>query len=332
MTPPLHLIEQACPQAHPTTLALIAARREPTWLLGSTPLKRAATAAGLTPERFVSVPTGSARWGYFALRQALKHVHPSRELHAWSIGTLAALLRLGRTSTLVLHLTTPPSADDLRRLRRMDRSTLRFRVGGDTLRAFLIAQGFTAERLELEPPLTLDQAREQLRGERPALRRGWGVTESTPVVALLSDPPTAAHAGPAMMCINLIASSAGRGMRLLVHPEQTGRDRIQTLLDGYGEAERFIQDAGLAAPWSVLRGCDAVLLGAAAAPLSVRYAAAAGLPIVAPDTPAHRDALIDADPAQVHFALNAEPKRLGDRLQHRALDLPTAPIDFGVPA
>lgn len=326
MTPPLHLIEQACPRSHPTTLALIAARREPVWLLGSTPLKRAAAAAGLAPERVVAVPVGSARWGVCTLRRALQSVHPSRELHAWSVGTLAALLRLGRTSTLVMHLITPPSADELRRLRRLDRSTLRYFVSGATLRDSLIAHGFTAERIEVEPPPALDEAREKLHGDRSALRRGWGVTDRTRVVAWLSDPPAAAHVGPAMMCINHISESAGQPLRLLVHPEQTGRDRIQTLLDRYGRPDRFIQDAGVAAPWSVLRGCDAALIGRTPAPLSVRYAVAAGLPIVTPDTPGHREALVGADPAQVHFALDAEPKRLADRLQHRALGLATAMV------
>lgn len=326
MLPPLHLIDQAGRSSHPTTLALIAARNEPAWLLGNDSLRQAAVRAGLTAEARLSVPTGSAAWGYFALRRALAQVDPSREMHAWSLGVLAALLRMGRSSSLVMHLMTPLSATELRQLRRLDRSTLHLVVAGESLRDRLIAWGFTAERIDVQPPLPLSEAAAKLMGQRGAIRQAWGVGESVPVVALLSDPPTAADAGPAMMGLHLAASAADDKLRLLVHPSQFGRPRAQTLLDKFGHAERFLQDGRLAWPWEVLRGCDAALLGAAPAPLSVRYALAAGLPIVAPDLACHREAMADAAMGQVHFALDAQPKRLADRLQHRALGLPTAGV------
>lgn len=297
-------------------------------LLGSTTLRRDAQAAGLTNTKMVSVPAGSARWGVLALRRALRDIDRARELHVWSAGCLAAINRLGRTSSTVMHLPTPPTSAELRRLRRLDRPTLRYGVVGPLLRDHLIAEGFTPQRVELEPLPTFDQARAALEHDRASLRERWGVDDRMPVVTILSDPPTAAHAQPMMSTINFIATAADRPLRLLVHPEQTGRTRTQTLLDRYGQPDRFIQDAGLAAPWSVLRGCDAVVLTERPASLSVRYAVAAGLPIVAPDLPIHREALADAPADQVHFALTAEPKRLADRLQHRALKLPTTPLQY----
>lgn len=326
--PPLHLIDQASGQAHPTALSLMASRGEPVWLLGSTPLREMAQAAGLLDARLIGAPAGSARWGVLALRRALRDVDPGRELHAWSLSCLAALKRLGRTSSTVMHLLTPPTPNELKQMRRLDRPTLRWRVVGAWLRDELIAQGFTPERVELEVLPTFDEAQAQLQYDRAKLRQRWGVDDNMPVVALLSDPATAANAAPMMVALNLISMAADRALRMLVHPEQAGRARAQTLLDRYGQPERFIQDAGLAAPWSVLRGCDAVMLTQEPAPLSVRYAVAAGLPIVAPDLPIHRSALAEAPEAQVHFALSAEPKRMADRLQHRALGLPTAGFQY----
>lgn len=331
MTPspaPLHLIEQASPQAFPAALVLIARTGEPALLLGSTPLRQDAAITDLVHATCVSVPAGSARWGVWSLRRELRSVEPGREIHAWSLGCLAALKRLGRTSSTVLHLLTPPTPADLRRLRRLDRPTLRYHVAGTPLRDHLIAQGFTAQRIELQDLPTFDEARAALQHDRAGLRAGWGITDDTPVVALLSDPPAAADARPMMTAINLLAMAADRPLRLLVHPQQFGRARTQTLLDRYGQPDRFIQDAGTAAPWSVLRGCDAVMLAEQPAPLSVRYAVAAGLPIVAPDLPIHREALADAPAEQVHFALTAEPKRMADRLQHRVLKLPTATLRY----
>lgn len=323
--PPLHLIDQVSPQAYPAALALIARRREPTLLLGGTPLSRAAEAAGLTEQvKHVRVAAGSARWGVFALRQALRDVEPGRELHVWSLNCLAALRTLRRTSATVMHLLALPGPDQLKLMLRLDRPTLRWRVLGASLRDQLVARGISAERVELETLPTPEEAHAKLQLDRVSLRARWGIDEEMPVVAVLSDPPTAGDAGPMMIALNLIGLAADRPLRLLVHPEQSGRERSQTLLDRYGKPDRFIQDAGVATPWSVVRGCDAVMLTESPAPLSVRYALAAGLPIVAPDLPHHREALADAPEERVRFALTAEPKRMADRLQHRALGLTTA--------
>ncbi|MEL7088225.1 MAG: hypothetical protein AAGL98_07245, partial [Planctomycetota bacterium] len=131
---------------------------------------------------------------------------------------------------------------------------------------------------------------------------------------------TAARVDPAATVIDLVGHAADRKLYLLVHPLQAGRNRTQTLLDTYRQPDRIIQDAKVATPWRVLAGCDAVLLGEQPAPASARFAVAAGLPIVAPDLPHHREAL--ADGARVYFAATAEPKRLAHPLQHDALALP----------
>ncbi|MEM1109480.1 MAG: hypothetical protein AAGH99_12410 [Planctomycetota bacterium] len=326
--PPLHLIDQASPQAHPTTLALIAQTQEPALLLGSTPLRIAAEAAGMENYRCVSVPAGSAGWGMWALRREMKQIERGRELHAWSIPCLIALQRIGRLGSAVMHLLHHPTAKQLRRLARLDRPTLRWRVFGNSLRERLIESGVAASRVGAELLPGLEYAEAKLVGDRASLRARWGVDDDTPVIALLSDPPAAASTAQIMITLNLITMSADRPLKLLVHPEQTGRERTQTLLDRYGESERFIQDAGLSTPWSVLRGCDAAVTTDHPAPLAVRYALAAGVPVTVPDLPLHREALADAPAELVSFALTAEPKRIADRLQHQALKLPTVRLRY----
>ncbi|MBB6428696.1 hypothetical protein [Algisphaera agarilytica] len=326
---PLHLIDQASPQAHPTALALIASRGEPAVLLGNQQLQHAAEVSGLVDATCLRVPAGSATWGLPVLRQFLRGVEPGRELHVWSLSCLTALKRLGRTSCTVMHMLTPLTPRQLQRMKRLDRSTLRWLVPGELLREQLIAQGFTPERIGLQTLPTLEQAGAMLQHDRASLRERWGVDDEMPVVALLSDPPTAAQAPSMMTGLNLVSLAADRPLRLLVHPEQHGRSRTQTLLDRYGEPDRFIQDTQIATPWAVLRGCDAVMLSEQPAPLSVRYALAAGLPVVAPDLPLHREALAKAAEGQAHYALTAEPKRMADRLQHRALGLPTHRFAYG---
>jgi len=320
----LHLIDQVSPQATPATLILIARLQQPVLLLGGTPLQRVAEAAGLGHATRVGVPTGHAMWGLPALAKALREQSQPRDLHVWSISCLAALRWVGGPAQHTLHLVIPPNAADLRRLRRLDHPALRIVVHGQTLRDDLIAAGFAASRLRAQALPGLDATRAQLTGDRDALRTGWKLPGDGLVVALLSDPPAEADTNGATMAINLAAEAAGRDMRLLVHPHQTQRPRIQVVLDDYGHGNRMIQDAALATPWRVLCGCDAAMLGETPAPLSARYAAAAGLPIVAPDTPMHREALAGAK--RVHWAVSAEPKRLADRLQHRALKLSTVPM------
>ncbi len=160
---------------------------------------------------------------------------------------------------------------------------------------------------------------------RTALRQGWGVRDNTPIVALLGDPVATADAWTAAMAVGLVRSASGQPLRLLVHPNQHHRARTQDHLDRGPDADLFIQDARLAAPPTVLAGCDAALFVGTATHRSltrpVAQALAAGLPIVAPDTPTHRAALASA-PDQASFAPRGEIKKLADRLMHRALGLP----------
>ena len=319
--PTWHLIDQASPQSDPVTLAYLAQRGERVLLLGGTPLRRRAQAAGLTigQAQELPVPAGHAGWGVNALRKWLRQHRGHGHLHVWSLSVLTALRWLGHRDH-TLHLTVLPRATELDALRKRAARTLKIQTFGQVLRQQLTDAGIHTDRTTAISPWPIDAVSSWLSGQRDALRAAWEIEADAPVVALLGDPSAAADTGPATSVIDLVGHATRRKLYLLVHPLQAGRSRIQAVLDNYRQADRLIQDARLATPWRVLAGCDAALLGTAPATASARFAVAAGLPIVAPDMPTHRETLADADHA--HFARTAEPKRLAHQMQHHALRLP----------
>lgn len=321
-THPLHLIDQASPQSDPVTLAYLAQRQEPVLLMGGSPLRRRAEAAGLRPEycEFLPAPAGHAGWGAVSLRRWFAQQAQPAALHVWSLSVLSALRWIGRGSAVTLHLTTLPDPAGLKKLRRLITPELKIQTLGHALRQRLIDHGVHADRIIAAPLWPTATAQAWLSKQRDGIRDVWNIPGDAPVVALLGDPPAAADVGPALNTLDLVGHATGKKLYLLIHPLQAGRDRGQTLLDTYRQPDRLIQDAGLATPWRVLAGCDAVLLGKRPAPASARFAVAAGLPIVAPDLASHREALADAERAC--FATSTEPKRLAHQLQQHALGLP----------
>jgi hypothetical protein len=307
----IHLLEAADPVSCPSVMAWIADRGESAWLLGAGGLTAMAEAAGLHRTRCLPLPAGSATWGWVQLRRALRGLPPRVTLHAWSAGCAAATRRAGWRGQVLLHQLQAPGATGFH---------------ADTAAEPIVthvprteADPTHADTLAVAEPTLAAAAARRVANDRPAIRRRWRLPDpAPPVVLLLSDPPAAADVGPSLMAINLLTEATGRGARLLVHPRQHGRTRAQRLLDRLNVGDRLLQDPAVACPWTLLHGCDAVLLGEAPAPLSLPYALAAGLPIVAPDLPVHRGLLDGAE--QVHWSPTAEPKKLADRLQHRALD------------
>lgn len=175
---------------------------------------------------------------------------------------------------------------------------------------------------------------------RAALRQSWAVHDSTPIVALLGEPVPTADAWTAAMAVGLVRTASGQRLRLLVHPQQHHRARTQDHLDRGPDADLFIQEPRLTAPPTVLPGCDAILfVGSAPHRAATHHATqrapaqalASGLPIVAPDTPAHRAAFTGATD-QVSFAPRGEIKKLADRLMHNALGLAGLGKSFVPPA
>ncbi len=273
-------------------------------------------------------PRGPGGWSSARLRRRIESLEPGQPWEVWSLATAAALRRAGAAGPIWLHLRELPGPAELRRLRRENLSQLKFVLPGEGLGQAWIDAGLPAESVIVAPPAlaavtgTADAAAESGGAGRAALRRGWGIEDPHfPVVALLSDTPAHADVGPAMLTINLTAEASGRELVLLVHPEQHGRRRAQLIQDALGVGHRLIQCPLTETPWRMLAGVDAGLLGHEPAPRSLAAAAAAGVPVVGPDRPWHRDHLDRHD----CLAPTAEAKKLADRLQHQALGLPLRP-------
>ena len=321
--PPLHLLDQASPQATPAALAWVvdhleALGEDPRDMLrwcGGTPMQAAAASVGLDGATRLAA-AGSMMLALSALRRELRRRPDKTPLHCWSLSSLRAARLLRDLWPITLHLNVLP---DDRVLNYLKRRGVSVATAGVVLRRRLIERGLDPGRVTPKPLPPVETVRRRVSLGRAAVRQRWGVADTVPVVAVLSDPPAAQDAFRASMVVNLVAEATGRDLRLLVHPHQHSRPRVQTLVEGYGRPHSLLQDPDLAAPWRVLPGCDAALLLDAPAPLAARYATALDLPVVAYDRPDHRETLVEHDPARVWWVHPKERKKLSDRLEHGAL-------------
>ena len=320
--PPLHVIDEADPQMSLCLLAHLADLGEPVWMLGTPKLRRAAASVGLGFEACFTTPAGRSDWWIPGVRHAVHHLEPARPVHVWSLRLAQTIRQLGWGGPLVVHQLAPQPSPDWERLRELLPQCDTCIVLYDPhAKQAALDLGWPREHIGLGH---LDSYRFQARSglSRAAARQCWDLGDDRiPVVALLSDPPTAADATSATMAINLIAESSQRELRLLVHPEQAGRPRAQCILDDLGVGDRLIQDAAIATPWEILSGVDAVLLGGDTAMLSCGYAIGRNLPVVSPNSPTLLAPLHGYDSAVI--APTSQPKKLADRLQHGALGLPS---------
>lgn len=222
-------------------------------------------------------------------------------VHAWSIpgAALAGAAVPGRRCIVtVTHLPSPGRVTWLMR-HRLRRGNTIISTISDPLRCALTRHGWPSDAIRLlQPgvnPAWVDDDR------RDALRASWGVVDaSTRVVLLMGDPPNRAEATEAGLCVGL-AHETGRDIRLLVSPQARGTDRATRMAHEIDRAERIIVDDIADTPWVALAGCDAAMIldggfaarrgvgashlaGTTGGTLSVLWAMAAGVPLIAEDT------------------------------------------------
>ena len=318
--PPLHLIDEADPQMSRCLLAHLADLGEPVWVLGTPALCRVASSVGVQVHQYFATPAGRSDWWIPGVRHAVHHFEPARPVHVWSVKLAKTIRRLGWGGPMVVHQLAPQPSPDWEFLRgQLPQCDTCIVLYDSHAKQAVIDFGWPSEHIG-RGHLDSDRFKDRQGLSRAAVRHRWGIKDpDLPVIALLSDPPTAADATIAATTINLIAESTQRDVKLVLHPQQSGRPRAQNILDGLGVGDRLIQDADIETPWKILSGVDAVLLGSHPASLSCRYAIARGLPVVAPDLPTPKAPLQGYDAAVI--APTAQPKKLADRLQHAALRL-----------
>lgn len=302
----LHLIDAASPQACPTTLSLLGEAmgrlsggdvQQQVMLLGGTALRDQARAAGVRDAMLLSVPFGRAMHGAFALRRRLAAMPRYDLVHAWSIGSLTLATLLMRDVPRVLTLAVPPAPRQLHWLRMLiehgPATGIAVLTTSATIRREAMMHGVPESCVHvLRPGIDMGRVAQV---NRSAIRESWGLPVGTPadrtshVVALLADPP---HAHDALFG-TLVSAIAGEiygprqthpphRVHVLVHPDMHRRINAQAMTREMGVAHMVICDERLARPWEVLPACDiALAAGANAGGLSMLWAMASNLPIVA---------------------------------------------------
>ncbi len=303
----LHVIHDRDRQACGTTLALIAQAVRDTpgphllLVLGGSALAHAARNAGIPAVERVGVPFGHPLLAPTAVHR-LMHPRPEpEEVHCWSVKALstAAVFRPG--TPRVFHLTQQPDAVMCRRLQR-----LMLHAGYDAYaltdrqRRALVDAELPAGRVYVDD-VELDVDAIASSGRSAGQRNAYGSSDDADfTVALLSEPAWSAATYPPAIAASIMQEVTGVETRLVVHPKQAGRADMQAMLDSVGRPSLLIQEERLDRPWEVLASADAVLLDAGAGPLAVRTALHAGVPIIAPDVPALRELLGDAEQSAEH--------------------------------
>ncbi len=332
----LHLIEASSPQANAATLALLASGLEQLQavdeqvvvLLGGDRLVRQAESVGIRGAVRVGVPLGRAVLGWAAIRSWVRRLGRFDLVHCWSVGAVTLAAVQLPAVPRVLTLTVDPGRRTIGWLRVLLRET-----GGRTavlpisatIRGAVLGGGVLPDAVHVLRP-GIDRSRVDL-STRSALRAQWGAaSDHNKVMALLGDPiesSDALAAGMAVIMADDSRATAGQRLRLLVHPDQANRLRLQTMVRRLGQRQRVIQDAGLARPWSVLPGCDlALALGLQGGGLSLLWAMSAGVPIVGEATYAVSEIVEDH-----HSALLAQPdcpKHVAWRITQLLGDAPLA--------
>jgi len=321
----LHLIDAASPQAASTTLALLdqslgrlGHTDQHALLLGGTPLRRATQEAGITGAMHAGVPFGQAILGIPAIKRHAQQRGPFDLIHCWSIGALTAASWVFRKTPKALTLTSTPPPASIHWLRILAKETpgrTLFLPISSTIRGTLLGGAIPEPAVHvLRPAIDMGKV---CHDDRTALRKAWGApSESTKIIALLTEPPHQADALAANIAMAMADDSAatdGLTLRMLIHPDQHNRLRAQNRMRGLGQPQRVIQEPRLDVPWQVLPGCDlALTLGQDAGGLPLLWAMAANVPIIGEATYAVSEIIEDH-----HSALLAQPgsmKHLAQRI------------------
>ena len=277
----IHLLQSSGPETSPTALAAMA---DATAMMGDARViliggdgpRAQARDAGLAVDARFSAPGGRPLLAYPALVRWLERFEPVDLLHAWSPGA-ALLAALGRPGTRQVA--------SLSRSSGLGNRATPVLAGSEGVARQLRARGIPGGWVRKCPPAA-DVSTRIAAHPREAVRRRWGISESTRVVAVLSDPPSAGDARTAALAASLANESSDAGesppTRLLVHPDQRRLTAARRRHADLGRPPLTISDPAIRSPWRVLAGCDAVLcLSPDADGALLQWPLGAGLPVLA---------------------------------------------------
>ena len=241
-------------------------------LLGGEPMRDAAQSAGIDPARvrLMPVPNG-VRWVVpGANRRLMALLDQADRIDCWTQGAAELATRLGCSHAIP-------------------------RFGQATLcrsAKQLIDEASHHSPPSREVPEEVAESSIASPGDRAALRDRWHATDDTIIVALLADRPDRVDAREAFLATaftfeTLAAAKAEHGgIRLLCHPLTRRRVEGDTLGELLGQPQLVLQDPAVLCPWRTLPACDLALApDPTHAGLSILWADALGVPIIAPPEP-----------------------------------------------
>ena len=172
-----------------------------------------------------------------------------------------------------------------------------------------------------------DEVRKAQPVNRRQTRERWGVPDEAVMIGLVADQPERLDMRrmtlPMAFSHEILhtAESPYRDVRMVCHPDMSGRMGAFELTELLKFPQMMVQDAAMLEPWKALAGCDLVLAPhPAIAGLSLAWAEVVGLPIIAP--------LDDGLPMMSELggllpAESAEPRHLAKAITDWAESLPS---------
>ena len=306
----LHLITSGTTEACHTTLAFVADLLQQSsthdvsvYVVGGKNAVRTASIVGIYNAEWIRGPLGKAWSSVHQLAgQIASNKTPFDVIHAWSVESMMlAALACPKTPCVasLLHPIQIPTP-----IRWCPRRFLPRRCHVIAGQPSIADQAkwlrLSTDSISIQRPTVSLHRLTKL--QRSELRERWGVTNDELVACVIGDPIEAANAFKGYWTIAL-ASETGRPIKLLSSNRSAGLDRGKRILLASEREHMLLLDDALDTPWTSLAACDvAMCLGnsptnpaqgntsgslvAADGGLSLRWAMAAGLPIVGEPTPA----------------------------------------------
>ncbi|MBI1338244.1 MAG: glycosyltransferase [Phycisphaera sp.] len=314
----LHLIDADGPHACPTTLALLSDAMgrlgdigQRVFLLGGEQLGQDAVGVGLSEVSRGSVPLGKPLLGWPVLRRFLREFGPFDLVHCWSVASLTlASLVMRRTPRLLTltHCPTDRQAHWVRTLTRNTEGSTTILTVSAMIRRSLLTRGVGEHTVHtLRPAIDLSRV---VQAQRAAIRNAWKASDSHRVIGVLSDDPRMTDARTVTLAASILQTvqdqhnadrSDASNWRIAMHPDLLHRLGSAESMRALGRHGMVITDGRLAAPWSVLPGCDFAVVTEGST-MSTLWAMAANVPIVGLATYENCEVLEDR-----HSALLAKP-------------------------
>lgn len=269
----LHLIDPHSPGGGACTLRLLAeplqrlrSVEQDVIVIGSRWHADLARRCGVEPIGQLAPPANQPALARRALARTIrlreKACGPYDVIHAWTANTAALAIMAAPNRRRLATLAVGPLTGLATQLFLMlsEQHNLPLLAASSAVQREYRSLGVDRRSISVLPPAVNPESSPS--GDRAALRRRWGIDDSsssTFVVGLLSEPVNWADA---RMAVNVVvrATATGRNLKLLVHQSAPRRIEARRWAAKLGYHDLVIVDDEVAEPWRIVHGLDAALL------------------------------------------------------------------------